>query len=96
MENYELQRDEADYVVRMLNTDTGESLTGAEVRTKLHLESANFRMDEVNGRIRITVKGVGHGFGISLYTADRMLKNNEEINEIIQKFYENAECITIP
>ena len=44
---------------------------------------------------RITVKGNGHGFGISLYTADRMIREGMSWEEVIQKFYENAECITL-
>jgi stage II sporulation protein D len=96
MENIRLERDEADYVIRVINADTGANFTGAEVRTKLHLSSGCFWVEPMDGRIRIIVKGVGHGFGISLYTADRMLQNGAEVIEIIQKFYENAECITIP
>jgi stage II sporulation protein D len=96
MENIRLERDEADYVVSMVDETLGNRFTGAMLRTSLHLPSGCFWMEVADGRIRFTVKGVGHGFGISLYTADRMLKNNEEMIGIIQKFYENAECITIP
>ena len=44
----------------------------------------------------MTVKGSGHGFGISLYTANRLVQEGQEAPEIFQKFYQDAKCITIP
>lgn len=53
-------------------------------------------MEESDDGIMVTVKGNGHGFGISLYTADCMVQEGAGLTEIIQKFYRDAECITIP
>ena len=52
-------------------------------------------MEETEQGIRITVKGNGHGFGISLYTADQMVQDGKELEEIVQTFYQGAACITI-
>ena len=89
-----LERDEADYVNRMMFGDT--VLQGEKARELLHLPSSCFFLEEDSGRIRITVKGSGHGFGISLYTAGRMMADGADLSEVFQQFYENVECITLP
>lgn len=88
-----LERDSAEYVINVACEE--KSWAGEQFRTLLHLPSSCFWLEPSEGKVRITVKGSGHGFGISLYTADRMVKNGADYMEIIQKFYENAECITI-
>ena len=70
-------------------------LRGGSVGTLLHMPSSCFYVDDSEEILRITVKGNGHGFGISLYTADRMIREGMSWEEVIQKFYENAECITL-
>lgn len=92
-EKPELERDSSDYVTRVRLGD--EMLQGESVRTLLHLPSSCFYVDDSEEILRITVKGNGHGFGISLYTADRMIREGMCWEEVIQKFYENAECITL-
>ncbi len=89
-----LERDEAGYVNRMLFGDT--VLQGEKARELLHLPSSCFFLEEDGGRIRITVKGSGHGFGVSLYTAGRMMTEGADMTEVFQQFYEDAECITLP
>jgi len=89
-----LERDVADYVNRLILGDT--ILQGEKVRELLHLPSSCFFLEEDGGRIRITVKGSGHGFGISLYTAGRMMADGADLSDVFQQFYENAECITLP
>ncbi len=92
-EKPELERDSSDYVTRVRLGD--EMLQGESVRALLHLPSSCFYVDDSEEILRITVKGNGHGFGISLYTADRMIREGMSWEEVIQKFYENAECITL-
>lgn len=88
-----LERDSADYVTEVV---CGEySWTGENFRTLLHLPSSCFWMEASEGKVRVTVKGSGHGFGISLYTANCMIQDGSDYMEIIRKFYENAECITV-
>lgn len=93
-EHMELRRDSAGYVTELICPEG--QWQGESVRKLLHLPSSCFFMEPVERGIRITVKGNGHGFGISLYTADRMIRQGDGIQEIIQKFYEDAECITLP
>ena len=88
------ERDEADYVNRLILGDA--ILQGEKARELLHLPSSCFFLEEDGRRIRITVKGSGHGFGISLYTAGRMMEDGADMKEIFQHFYEDAECITLP
>lgn len=89
-----LERDAADYVNRMILGDT--ILQGEKARELLHLPSSCFFLEKDGGRIRITVKGSGHGFGISLYTAGRMMADGADLSDVFQQFYEDAECITLP
>lgn len=92
----ELTRDDADYVtyVRI----AGREWQGEAFRSLLHLSSSCFwiERDPAGNEVRITVKGSGHGFGLSLWTADCMVRDGAEATEIIQKFYQDALCITIP
>lgn len=88
-----LERDSAEYVINVVYGE--KSWTGENFRSLLHLPSSCFWLEPSEGKVRITVKGSGHGFGISLYTADCMVRDGADYMEIIQKFYENAECITI-
>ena len=90
----EMGRDAQGYVTWVKKGDM--EWTGESFRTLLHLSSSCFQLDETGDEIRVTVKGSGHGFGISLYTASSMLREGASIEEIVQRFYENAVCITIP
>ena len=81
VQELQMEYDAQGYVTWVRKGDT--RWTGESFRTLLHLPSSCIRMDQEDGEIRITAKGSGHGFGISLYTASRMLR-------------EGAECITIP
>lgn len=94
LQETELQRDSSDYVSHVRFRE--EEWQGEAFRSLLHLPSSCFYMEESEGGICVTVKGNGHGFGISLYTADRMVQNGAGLTEIIQTFYRDAECITIP
>lgn len=93
MDDLTLERDAAGYVTSVTGKD--EVWTGENFRTLLHLPSSSFWLEPVEKSVRITVKGSGHGFGISLYTANRMVQKGASLTEILQKFYQNAECITI-
>ncbi|MBS6396427.1 MAG: hypothetical protein KH452_04660 [Clostridiales bacterium] len=93
-EGFTLERDSADYVTRVTCMD--RTWQGENIRSLLHLNSSCFWLEPEEGAVWITVKGSGHGFGISLYTADCMIQEGAGITEIIQKFYQDAECITIP
>lgn len=88
------ERDREDYVTKVVSP--AGSWTGENFRSLLHLPSSCFYMEPQKEGIRITSKGSGHGFGISLYAADRSIREGADKEDIIQKFYQNAACITIP
>ncbi|MCD8097296.1 MAG: hypothetical protein LUE31_04500 [Lachnospiraceae bacterium] len=93
-EELEIARDGTDYVISASAGDV--SWQGEELRELLHLLSSCFWLECQDGQIHLTVKGSGHGFGISLHTADCMTREGSTREEILQTFYEGAECITVP
>lgn len=90
----EINRDGTEYVTKL--SGAGADWPGEQIRTILHLPSSCFWAEIQEDRVRFTVKGVGHGFGISLYTANQMIADGMKKEDIFQMFYEDAECITIP
>ena len=66
-------------------------LSGVETRTLLGLKSTNFEVQKQDGNIKFTVKGYGHGVGISQTGADTMAKQGKNYEEIIKHFYSGVE-----
>ncbi len=94
LEDLVLERDPEEYVTTVKGRS--KSWAGENFRSLLHLASSCFWIESEQDSIRIVTRGSGHGFGISLYTANCMAQEGAGVSEIIQKFYQNAECITIP
>lgn len=63
------------------------SFTGDEVREMLELPSPCFYIKEVEGQIRVVVKGKGHGIGMSQYAACKQAENGENHEEILNYFF---------
>lgn len=81
--------DTAGYV---LNVRVGkENVSGEEFRTTYHLASSCFTLQKYNGKLRITTRGVGHGIGMSQYTANEMAKKEKNYEEILDYFFEGTE-----
>lgn len=57
---------------------------------KFSLSSLCFEIDEYNGGIRIITKGVGHGYGMSLNTAQIMGETGKSYTDILNTFYSGA------
>lgn len=51
------------------------------------LNSSCMEMEALDNQIRITTKGKGCGFGMSLYSANIMAENGSAYEDIIKKFY---------
>lgn len=66
-------------------------LSGVETRTLLGLKSTNFEVQKQDGNIKFTVKGYGHGVGMSQTGADTMAKQGKNYEEIIKHFYSGVE-----
>ena len=67
------------------------NLSGVEVRTLLGLKSANFEVSLDGDNIKFSVKGYGHGVGMSQTGADSMAKQGSNYEEIVKHFYTGVE-----
>ena len=66
-------------------------ISGVEARTTFGLKSANFEIKTVGENVTFSVKGYGHGVGLSQTGSDSMAKNGSNYEEIIKHFYTNVE-----
>ena len=66
-------------------------LSGVEARTLLGLKSTNFEIIKQDNQIKFSVKGYGHGVGMSQTGADTMAKQGSSCEEIINHFYVGVE-----
>lgn len=71
------------------------NLSGVEVRTLLGLRSANFEFYINEEELKFSVKGYGHGVGMSQTGADALAKEGKKYDEIIKHFYTNVEIVNI-
>lgn len=69
----------------------GETVSGEEFRKTYRLASSCFTLQNYDGKMRITTRGVGHGLGLSQYTAKRMAENGSTYEEILAYFFEGTE-----
>lgn len=67
------------------------NISGVETRTLLGLRSANFEIKKENEKYKFSVKGYGHGVGMSQTGADAMAKQGSNAEEIIHHFYTDVE-----
>jgi len=64
-----------------------KTLTGKEVRELFHLRSANFDVETTDNEVRFTVRGYGHGVGMSQYGAKVMAEQGSTYEEILTWYY---------
>ncbi len=81
--------DTAGYVLNVRVGD--ETVSGEEFRTNYHLASSCFTFQKYEGKLRITTRGVGHGLGMSQYTANEMAKEGQDASSILEYFFEGTE-----
>ena len=67
------------------------SIAGTEARTILGLKSTNFVIEYLDETIIFSVKGYGHGVGMSQTGADSLAKQGNGYEEIIKHFYSGVE-----
>lgn len=67
-----------------------ETVSGEEFRDTYHLASASFTLQEYENQIRVTSKGIGHGIGMSQYTADQMAADGSSYEKILDYFFEGT------
>lgn len=68
-----------------------ETVSGEEFRRTYHLPSSSFTLQKYDGKLRITTRGVGHGVGMSQYTANEMAKKGAGEKEILEYFFPGTE-----
>ena len=66
-------------------------ISGVEARSIFALKSTNFEIAKEADKIKFTVKGYGHGVGMSQTGADTMAKQGSNYEEIIHHFYVGVE-----
>lgn len=81
----EITEETSGYVKRIKIYD--KEWTGEDLRKRLHLNSACFSIKEIDGKIRIVTKGVGHGFGLSQYGGNEQAKNGESYKKILKHYF---------
>ncbi len=70
-----------------------KKLSGVEARTILNLRSTNFEISKNEENIIFSVKGYGHGVGMSQTGADAMAKQGYNFEDIIKHFYTGVEIL---
>lgn len=72
-------------------TVCGTKMTGIQLRNLLSLRSPSFDVKYENGEYTFSVKGYGHGVGMSQYGADWYAKQGYSYEEIISHYYPGTE-----
>lgn len=70
-----------------------KTVSGEAFRKQLGLSSAHFTIEENENQIVIVTKGIGHGLGMSLYTANEMAKEGKDYREILAYFFPACEIV---
>ena len=72
----------------------GKAFTGSELRTAFDLRSACFTLAYQKGVFTFTVKGYGHGVGMSQYGANYLAEQGANYREILNFYYTDVEIRT--
>jgi stage II sporulation protein D len=72
-----------------------ETQRGDSFRNTYDLASSCFELQKFEQTTRVITKGVGHGLGLSQYTANEMAKEGKTYQEILQYFYEGTEMVEV-
>lgn len=83
------KRDSAGYVQQLQVDDT--VMSGEEFRNLLGLASANFEVKANEDGVFLTTYGIGHGLGMSQYTAQQMALSGKNYREILTYFFKDTE-----
>ncbi len=62
-------------------------ISGVEARTIFGLRSTNFDIQKQDNKVKFSVKGYGHGVGMSQTGADSLAKQGKNYEDIIHHFY---------
>ncbi len=70
-----------------------ETFTGLELRAALGLRSACFEVKNEGDTFTFTVKGYGHGVGLSQYGANQMAQEGKTYDEILKYYYTGVDIV---
>ena len=83
-----VEKDSAGYV---LQVKVGEEVQSGEEFRDIHgLASGCFELQSFTEATRVTTKGIGHGLGLSQYSANEMAKEGKSYKDILNFFYEGT------
>ena len=89
-----IERDDAGYVKRVQIGDMDYS--GDEVRDSLGLLASCFHFSSADGKIRVSSKGIGSGYGFSQAGADAMEREQgSEFRELLKYYFQGIEIVKI-
>lgn len=89
----EFTYDNAGYVIEA--DFYGNTCSGEAFRNKFGLNSACFEMQWMDESVVFHVKGVGHGFGMSQYGANKKAVSGENFDQILEDYFFNTELAKI-
>ena len=72
----------------------GVELTGSELRSLFKLRSTDFDITHADGKFVFTVRGYGHGVGMSQYGANTMARQGSSYREILSHYYPGTSLVT--
>ena len=73
----------------------GEEVSGSALRKIFALRSADISWERMGKGIRFTVKGYGHGVGMSQYGANNMAKQGADWQEIVSHYYPDTDIVSV-
>ena len=86
-----VERDGAGYVKQV---QVGQkTYTGEEVQYALGLASSYYSFEQLDGKIRVICKGIGHGYGFAQFGANEMAKEGKTYEELLKYYYGNVEIV---
>lgn len=71
-------------------TLAGHAFSGEQMKNTFSIPSANFDLEYKNDQFTFTVRGKGHGMGLSLFGAVYMAKQGAKYSEILMLYYPNT------
>ncbi len=83
-------KDKTGYILSVTIGDT--KILGDDFAKALHLNSTAIEVCECDEGVRVTTKGIGHGFGMSLAYAKRLAENGQKWQKILKTFYDASIC----
>lgn len=86
-----LERDSAGYVMQI--QANGETMSGEEFRSLLGLPSSCFDINKNGDTILLIISGIGHGLGMSQYTAQQMALADKDYIDILTYFYKDVTLV---